>query len=263
MKSVFVFLLLLCTFGSAVLVSAQEDEETKNEIPHMDEEQQAQDDNFTLISSHPDIAVTYIFPMNPDKKLVAGELVDLLLGVKNFAPDRSFNITFIEASLRHPADFRYYIQNFTEFAFEDMIVGPLEELTISYFFTPNELLEPRDFGLVAEVYYIDMSDNNEYYHTFFNGTVEIIEPEGSLDAQTFFTYSGAIAVLGLLGFIGFKLISSWMKRRARKQKSFVEYGTVSGTRHQKNVDASENEWLSGTSADISKSKKSQQTRRRK
>jgi len=176
---------------------------------------------------------------------------EIILGFKNTG-HATFNITFIEASLRYPQDFRYFIQNFTEAEYA-IPVGPLEEISVSYFFEPNELIEPREFGFVADVYFWDTINDVEHQALFFNGTVEIIEREGSIDAQTLFTYIGGLALLGLLAYIGYKVAPNFRKKRGGKRGAapVVEYGTVSTGKGNKGAvtDVAGNEWLKDTAAE--------------
>jgi len=200
------------------------------------------------VEPHPEVRTSFVFPRLQGLKVIAGEETEIVLGFKNTG-HIPFNITVLEASLRYPQDFRYFIQNFTQSDWS-ITVGPLEEVSVSYFFTPNELIEPREFGFVADVYYWNTISDEEHKSTFFNGTVEIIEKEGTLDAQTFFSYSGGIALFGLLAYIGFKLAPNFRKKRGGKRAPVVEYGTVSTGKSSKTAaDVAGNEWLKDTAAE--------------
>jgi len=135
-------------------------------------------------------------------ELVVGERAEVILGFANKGED-SYTITHIAASIRHPLDFRYSIQNVCSFSslsrldsipdsdhhlkfsrFDYFVtVDPSEELSLSYLFTPSELLEPREFGLTVAVAFYDDAGRN-YTTSFFNRTVEFIEPRSSFDMQT-------------------------------------------------------------------------------
>jgi hypothetical protein len=90
--------------------------------------------NFSVsqpVGPSPDVTTAFVFPDHPAKGnlslssveyfiqfysfivllvITAGDVVEVLLGFVNNG-DREFNITSLSASLNHPLDFRYYIQN--------------------------------------------------------------------------------------------------------------------------------------------------------
>jgi hypothetical protein len=72
-----------------------------------------------------------------------------------------------------------------------MPVSAAQEVTLAYMFRPDAMLEPRDFGLLVNVYYKDGSGKN-YTSTAFNGTVDLLEPVVGWDAQR---YVGALSTL--------------------------------------------------------------------
>jgi len=190
-----------------------------------------------LIISSPDISTSYVFPQFIDKKFPSGEEIEILLGFSN-AGEQDYNVTHITASFNFPLDYSYYIQNFTTIQYMTTVV-PNTQQSFAYFFVPDALLEPRDFGLVASVHYRDAEGVN-YTTVFFNSTIDIIEPTGGVDTQTFFTYLGVVAVLGLIGFVIYRALLSWRKRQRIAPKEF-------GTREVELDD----DWLTGTSADPS------------
>lgn len=190
-----------------------------------------------------DVKVVALFPRSPTYELVVGERAEVILGFANKGED-SYTITHIAASIRHPLDFRYSIQNFSRFDYF-VTVDPAEELSLSYLFTPSELLEPREFGLTVAVAFFDDAGRN-YTTAFFNRTVEFIEPRSSFDVQTFFTYIFALAIGGLAVFGFFKFTANLAEKKQRKRK--FETGTVN--RQEELGD----EWLEGTSAEKFKKK---------
>lgn len=81
------------------------------------------------IGPSPDVSTVFVFPDHPNKGtwfiifiylfgfysfysavITAGDVVEVLLGFVNNG-EREFNITYVFASLNHPLDYRYYIQN--------------------------------------------------------------------------------------------------------------------------------------------------------
>ena len=63
-----------------------------------------------------------------------------------------------------------------------MPVQASQEVTLSYMFRPDAMLEPRDFGVLVNVYYKDATGKN-YTNVAFNGTVDLVEPVVGWDAQ--------------------------------------------------------------------------------
>jgi len=135
----------------------------------------------------------------------------------------------------YPTDHRYYIQNFTRKAYGE-IVRPSEERSFVYFFKPDPMQDPRDYGLVVSVYYSDLEGGN-FSSVVFNSTVSLIESDEGIDGQTLFTYVGILGVAGLIGFVVYKAGRNLSKKKGKK----VEYGTQNPT-------VLDNEWLEGTSA---------------
>eukprot|EP01097_Dermamoeba_algensis_P002771 TRINITY_DN2097_c0_g1_i3.p1 TRINITY_DN2097_c0_g1~~TRINITY_DN2097_c0_g1_i3.p1 ORF type:complete len:199 (-),score=48.00 TRINITY_DN2097_c0_g1_i3:265-861(-) len=127
-------------------------------------------------------------------------------------------------------------KNFTEEEYF-IPVGPGERVTFSYLLRPDAMLEPRTYGLLATVFYVDETGAN-FTTYFYNDTVTLLEPVGSVDPQTFFTYSGILGLLGLAAVIAYKFQTSKAKKQTKQR---IE----TGTRTQE-IDE---DWLQGTSAD--------------
>lgn len=193
------------------------------------------------IVSSPDVSTAFVFPRYPTKNFPLGEAIEVLLGFANNG-ENTFNITHLAASFNYPLDFSFYIQNFTTKE-TNVIVPPGGQVSVSYFFQPDVLLEPRDYGLVASVFYRDQEGVN-WTSVFFNSTVEVAEAAGPLDTQTFFTFLAIFAILGLVGFFVYRSLNSWRKKQSYTGK--VEYGT------RRQLD---NDWLTGTAADPALAKK--------
>jgi len=203
-----------------------------------------------VLSSSPFVSTAIVFPNAATKEFVIGQPIKAVLGFTN-AGDKALNLTTITASLRHPADWRYYVQNFTKFHYNRVVLGG-EQASLLYMFLPDPLLEPRDFGLTLNVFYHDDETGN-FTSTFFNSTIILKESTESIDAQTLFTYVGLIGVAGLVGFIVYKAVRSFGKKSHRRAR--VETGTST-----KNVEVN-NEWLEGTHAVLANSPRSPKSRK--
>jgi len=196
------------------------------------------------LSSSPDVHTSYVFPDYPSQKLPSGELVEVLVGFTNNG-QKTVKITNIGASLNHPQDFRYYIQNYTKFEY-DVLVHPDEQVSLAYRFRPDALLEPREFGLIVSVYYHDEVGGN-FTTAFFNGTIDIVDPDNGFDFQQAFIYLGLVAIVGLGGFFAYQALGKKTRLgRRRTPAPYVEVGTVNkkGTP----TVTLDNEWLEGTHA---------------
>jgi len=195
------------------------------------------------LTSSPDVHTSYLFPDFPSQKLPSGELIEVLLGFTNNGQN-TFKITHLGASLNHPQDFRYYIQNYTKFEY-DVLVHPGEHVSLAYRFRPDALLEPREFGLIVSVYYHDELGGN-FTAAFFNGTIDIVDPDNGFDFQQAFIYLGLFAIVGLGGFFGYQTLGKKTKLVKRRPTTpYIEVGNVSKNAPTVHLDS---DWLEGTHA---------------
>lgn len=143
-----------------------------------------------------------------------GQFVDVLCGFTNKG-DKGFNVTGMRASLHSVFDPSMYLQNFSDIApYTEVKMG--EEGTLLYRFFPDPNLEPREYILALTVDYID-ADKEEYRSVYFNGTIEMVESQGSADTRTFFGRILTLGFLGILGFGGYHVYNKYVvgKRRSR------------------------------------------------
>eukprot|EP01129_Flabellula_baltica_P002266 TRINITY_DN12094_c0_g1_i1.p1 TRINITY_DN12094_c0_g1~~TRINITY_DN12094_c0_g1_i1.p1 ORF type:complete len:231 (-),score=63.08 TRINITY_DN12094_c0_g1_i1:43-735(-) len=168
------------------------------------------------VFSAPDVQTTVLFPDHVDRNIPMGEVSELLLGFENDG-DMFFNVTFIRASFFYLIDGTIF-RNLTTFQY-DQIVAPKETATFAYQFYCDFSLEPRDYGMLASVYYSD-HENNNYTTVFFNGTINIYEPATELDVTTIFSTLLLLGIVGLVGFFGLKM------QNPKKKTTRVETGTT-------------------------------------
>jgi hypothetical protein len=224
------FFLLILLANTVIFARAQEEEEDSKDV------QKTASPEVTLTAS-PFVSTALVFPnAAATKEFVIGGPIKAVLGFTN-AGEKDLNVTTVTASLRHPSDWRYYVQNFTKVIY-NRVVPAGQQASLLYMFMPDPLLEPRDFGLTLNVFYHDAEGGN-FTSNFFNSTVVLKESTESIDAQTLFSYVGLIGVAGLVGFIVYKAVKSFGKKGHRRSR--VETGTT------KNVEV-DNEWLEGTHA---------------
>lgn len=200
-----------------------------------------------LVAS-PDLTTPIIFPQSYERKFPIGDPIDLLVGLSNNG-DSSFNVTIISASLVHPQDLSIYVQNFSRRHISH-ILDPSSQATFSYTFFPDPMLEPRDFRLIASVYYHSLLGDGEFCSVVFNGTIILEDVSETLDIQTLFTYVGLFGMIGLIGYVIIRSFSSMKTKRSRKASGTGFMDSGNGERNQ----AAQNEWLVGTSAEPNKSK---------
>jgi len=190
------------------------------------------------LPSSPDVETAAVFPNSADKRFTVGEPIDVVFGFTNKG-DKPLNVTLITGSLRYPPDWKMYIQNFTK-QYMGINVFPNEQFTFVYTFRPDAMLEPREFGLAAQVYYTD-NENRNFSTFFYNNTITLVELEEGFDIQLLFTYVGILAVFVLIAFFVYNFVAKAAKKSGvvRRSKNVVETGTSQGV---------DNEWLEGTHA---------------
>eukprot|EP00026_Physarum_polycephalum_P014236 Phypoly_transcript_14727.p1 GENE.Phypoly_transcript_14727~~Phypoly_transcript_14727.p1 ORF type:complete len:246 (+),score=51.86 Phypoly_transcript_14727:114-851(+) len=199
----------------------------------------------------PDVSTAFVFPDHPARVVTAGDIVEVLLGFVNNG-DREFNITSVSASLNHPLDYRYFIQNYSRAEY-GLLVQPKEQVSVSYRFRPDPLLEPRDFGLVVSVFYEDESGKN-FTNAFYNGTITIVEADTGFDLQQLFLTVGFFGVLGLGGYFALQSfgIDPTGKKERRASGSFRTPKVTKEGSFEITPSASpkpvklDDDWLSGT-----------------
>jgi len=208
------------------------------------------------LTSSPHAQTSYVFPDFPSQRLPSGEIIEVLLGFTNTGP-KTFNISSLGASLTHPQDFKYFIQNYTRFEY-GVLVHPNEQVSLDYKFRPDAMLDYREFGLVVSVYYHDESGGN-FTTAFFNGTIDIVDPNNGFDFQQAVIYLGLIGIVGVGGFFAYQTLVGKKARRTKKTSiPYVEVGTIN---KQSPIVTLDNEWLEGTHA-ISPSRQRAQTPKR-
>lgn len=195
------------------------------------------------LGPHENAFTRVLFPDSAERKFVYGNEIEILLYFSNNG-NEAFNVTGVEAALVSPLQFDYYIQNFTRSRLA-VVVNPKEEVSVRYVFRLDAMLDARDYGLVATVYYTDEA-KKAYSSNFFNGTFTLVESNESVDVQLLFTYVGLVGVAGLLLFAGYKAVGG--KGSKRKSKNYQTATTSS-------ADELDNDWLIGTAADQKKAAK--------
>lgn len=176
----------------------------------------------TVPKASPLAETVVLFPKFPDQALPAGSVIKCLVGFSNIGKN-DFMVETIEASLRYPQDYSYYIQNFTMFKYST-VVEPGSQATFEYAFRPHESFGGRPFGVVVNMYYKDTIENKQYVDSVFNETITIIEHEEGMDGETFFLYL-LLAALVLLLVMGLQYAYSSISGKKTSSKPVIEMGT--------------------------------------
>lgn len=240
----FVFPFIVSTFspGSSLFVRAVEDEieddvnvegESEDGGAVVDE---GEDEGSKKPGGSPDAETTILFTkptfaQTSNLDLPAGHVVEFLIGFTNKGK-QDFTLDTLDASLRYPMDFNFYIQNFSTIVY-NRVVKPGHEATLGYSFIPAEAVAGRPFGLSINLQYRD--EHNYFYEGIYNETVNIIELEDGLDGETFFLYVFLGACVVLLLVIGQHFLYSVGKKRvgtSQSKKQTVE----TGTKNSKDID---------------------------
>lgn len=197
----------------------QEEGEEGGQVTGTDQEEEEEEEEEQIKPSK-DAETSILFMTASEKDLPAGGTVKILIGFHNKG-ELNFIVDNIDASLRYPQDFSYFIQNFTV-QYYDTLVEPHTEQSLAYEFTPSETFSARSFGLTILLNYKD-SEGNEFRDAVLNETINIYEQEEGVDAETFFLYVLLLAIVAVIGVIVYNYFpSSKAKQQASKP---IEMGT--------------------------------------
>eukprot|EP00695_Tsukubamonas_globosa_P003231 TRINITY_DN527_c0_g1_i2.p1 TRINITY_DN527_c0_g1~~TRINITY_DN527_c0_g1_i2.p1 ORF type:complete len:317 (+),score=152.37 TRINITY_DN527_c0_g1_i2:109-951(+) len=251
MNKVLLALVFCFALLSAPFVARAEEEEVDVDVNEIEVEEDAEDDideaelaaryaaaygqqqaqqggsQQMFLTSSPDVETTYVFPEFMDQKIPAGAVVDALCGFQNTGVE-TFSVQYMRAFLVSPQNWNHHIQNYTTFRY-NVSVPAGEESSILYRFRPDAYLEPREYGLKMEVFYV--APNNEtFVSTFFNGTITVVEPPANFDSKTAFTYAALVAIVALGGFGVYKAIPN--KRRGKTTRTEASTSDSSAIRSE-------------------------------
>ncbi|XP_031571169.1 translocon-associated protein subunit alpha-like [Actinia tenebrosa] len=193
------------------------EESAPKETVKGDAEEEEKEDQ---LKSSPDADSVILFVKNNDQQFIAGVVSKCLVSFSNNGRN-DFVIDMMEASLRYPQDYSYYIQNFTAFQY-NTIVKPGEQANFEYAFHPHESFGGRPFGLSINLLYKD-ADGKHFRDAVFNETVQLSESDEGMDGETFFLYLFIVAVGALVVMGGYYGLSSIKGKKASKPA--VEMGT--------------------------------------
>eukprot|EP00803_Ostreobium_quekettii_P002858 evm.model.scf_168.10 EVM.evm.TU.scf_168.10 scf_168:72336-75095(+) len=191
------------------------------------------------------VSTKSVLPEHPQKLLPAGDVIPVLLGFRNEG-DEAVNVSAIMGSLNSAADFRVHYQNFSMQPL-GVTVPPNVELTMEYLFRPDPALPPMEFRVAITAFYSNVAGNEWHSSTFFNETIEIVDPEKLFDTEVLFMYATLICIFALIvfGIVRWAANLSIFKKAAATKKTKA-VNTATG----------DDDWLKGTPASkVMKSRK--------
>jgi translocon-associated protein subunit alpha len=190
-------------------------------LQEKDEEETAEEQATIQPSPDADTFILFTRPNNP-LELPAGKPVRILIGFTNKG-NVDFLVDTLEASLRYPQDYSFFLQNFTTMTYNS-VIPPKRQATFEYGFVPNEAFSARPFGLTITLNYKD-TEGTVYQSSVFNETIQVVEPDEGLDGETFFLYIFLAAIVILLLVGAQQLVSNFGRRHLTKPRQPVEMGT--------------------------------------
>lgn len=261
LASLFIFVILTAAAARAADVEDDDDEvedaapagdddaggDVASEMAQVAEAEAAEEEqrDGPVLRPHPDVTTIYLFPSSPGKQpaLPAGSPAEILVGVHNKGTEL-LSMVGISGSLHLPMQWSLLVQNFTFEDFNFTAVRPGlhagSQGTYSYVFTPERLLQPRDFVVTVVARYT--VGGVPHASAAFNGTVELVEPRGVIAGESVFLASLLLGLLGLGGMWGYSQLQKLSKKSRRPSAKRVETGTKAPAA----ADAATNEWLQGT-----------------
>eukprot|EP00906_Rhabdomonas_costata_P036365 RCo051036 len=164
-----------------------------------------------------------IFPRYPQRKFPAGEVVESLIGFENLNNDK-LHVEYIRGSLTSPVDFTFYIYNFTG-AMHNTTAASGDEHCLLYRFRADPSIEPRQYGMILQVFYTS-DDNETFLSTVFNNTIEITSAS-SFDGKSVFAYLTVLGVLGMAGYGGYTVMNKNAGKRSSRSGASASSGRTS------------------------------------
>merc|ERR1711934_621045 len=164
-----------------------------------------------------DVSTAFVFPDHPTRRFVIGQPVQVLVGLKNLGSS-TLNVTTIAGAFNSPVDVRQFVQNFTEQGV-NVTVAPESAMTFAYTFAPDPRHEPVKLLFAASIFYQDAETGQKYSSTFFNSTVELIEPPASVDTKTIFSWVGLTSVVAIVALIAIKVSSGNEEKGKREEEN--------------------------------------------
>jgi hypothetical protein len=146
-----------------------------------------------------DVSVDFTFPnIAQSQQFVVGEVVTTLLTVRNDHAS-PINVTYLSGSINSPRNYNIYLHNFTTLAYH-AVLPPGAERSFEYMFGTPVNMPARQFQMAMSIFYSDVDrPGSQFAATFYNRTVEMVEPEKLIDTEALFLYSTLAAIAAAIG----------------------------------------------------------------
>lgn len=205
-------LMLAASFAANSRAMAEDAEDEDGDSGSGGEEEEEDDDE----KADTGVSLRAMFPSHRQEgqaqpRFGAGEQVEALIGFDVSVDGQAQHVEFVRAALESVAQPGYVVQNMTGTLY-NRTVQRGEAATLVYKFTPDKQIDPRDYGLVIQVWFHEGEDEAERSTlAAFNGTVTLVDASSAVDVQMI------VMVLILCGIAAalWKLASKKGGRRAR------------------------------------------------
>ncbi|KAJ9454037.1 Translocon-associated protein subunit alpha [Diplonema papillatum] len=157
-----------------------------------DEDEDEDEENVTPTG----VTLKTIFPGLPQDTVfaTAGQPTKALVTFSN-AGDTTYQLEFLNAHLASAHQMDHIVQNLTGILI-NRTVNEGESASVLYKFTPWKELEPRDYNLVLQLYFMSEDDNERISLSAFNQTVPVHDGTSSFDIQGLFLVILVVAGIG-------------------------------------------------------------------
>lgn len=213
------WMLLLLTVAATFMGAQVMAEDVEEDVEVAEEEEAGGDEVYEeeeYEEEAPEVTTRFYFPDNQEKRFAVGKDITVLVDFQNNGAE-DYNISKVAAFLHSPFDFNYYIQNFTVREVSGYAPGG-SQISLEYTFKPDATLEPLEFWLSGFVEY-NNSDDQIYYSTFINGTIELVEEGTVISVSTFFSYFMGLGAVGFAAYIAVSTGALGKGKSKRKGKS--------------------------------------------
>jgi hypothetical protein len=144
------------------------------------------------------VGVAHTFPnLAQASQIVVGEKVTTVLSIRNELPS-TLNVSYITGSINSARSYSIFLHNFTTYP-SNTVVPAGHEKSIEYNFATPQNMPPRQFRLALTVFYSEMGSPKMHAQTFFNSTIEVMEPERLIDTEALLLYATLLGIAAALG----------------------------------------------------------------
>ncbi|KAJ3102668.1 SWI/SNF and RSC complex subunit Ssr1 [Phlyctochytrium planicorne] len=165
---------VLCVLN-VVRADGEEEGEGEEFLKAMEEEIQKNSGGAKVVS---DLEFSYLFPDNPFKVVVANEITELLIGVRNTGKQTQ-TLFAISGAFTHPKNTSLPVRNITMQRYS-LPLEPKQEATVPFRFRAE--IEAQEIGLIVYIDYFD-SDEQPHRAIAFQDLVRVTSNDSYFDLQ--------------------------------------------------------------------------------